>query len=171
MLKRLFRMRDELSFGFYMRDFLFRRILRNNADTTWAVHHTSTIYNPGKIKRGIRVFPGDSPGVYINALNGLEIGDYSDIGPNAGILTANHLKLDLRAHLPSPPVVIGKYCWIGMGAIVLPGVTLGDFTVVGAGSVVTKSFPDGYCVIGGNPAKVIKLQNKEECDAFAKSKE
>lgn len=52
-------------------------------------------------------------------------------------------------------VIIGKKCWIGMNAIILPGVKLGDNTIVGAGSVVTKSFPDGNLVIAGNPAKII----------------
>ena len=50
-----------------------------------------------------------------------------------------------------------------MGAIILPGVTLGDFTIVAAGAVVTKSFPDGHVVLGGNPAKVIKHLEPEKC--------
>lgn len=53
-------------------------------------------------------------------------------------------------------VRIDDYCWIGMNVVVLPGVHLGPRTIVGAGSVVTKSFSDGYCVIAGNPAKKIK---------------
>jgi acetyltransferase-like isoleucine patch superfamily enzyme len=53
-------------------------------------------------------------------------------------------------------VIIGKKCWIGMNAIILPGVQLGDNTIVGAGSVVTKPFPDGNILIAGNPAKIIK---------------
>jgi acetyltransferase-like isoleucine patch superfamily enzyme len=60
--------------------------------------------------------------------------------------------------------------WVAMGAIILPGVKLGDFTTVGAGAIVTKSFPEGYCVIAGNPAKIIKHLDKEACDAYAKWK-
>ena len=56
-----------------------------------------------------------------------------------------------------------------MGSIILPGVVLGDYTIVGAGSVVTKSFKDGYCVIGGNPAKIIKRLNFEDCKMHTSS--
>ncbi len=169
-LKSLFRMRREMSAGFYIADFLFRKILRQNSDTGWAIHHTSTIHNPDRIKRAKNVFPGDSPGVYINAANGIEIGDYTNIGPNVGIISANHDLVNNDKHIVEPPIIIGKFCWMGMGAVILPGVVLGDFTIVGAGAIVTKSFTEGYCVIAGNPARVIKQLNKEECNAFAESK-
>jgi len=169
-LKSLFRMRREMSAGFYLADFLFRRVLRQNSDTGWAVHHTSTIHSPGRIRRGKNVFPGDSPGVYINAANGIELGDYTNIGPNVGIVSANHDLVNNDTHTPEDPIRIGKFCWMGMGAVILPAVVLGDFTIVGAGAIVTKSFPEGYCVIAGNPARVIKQLNKEECNAFAQSK-
>jgi hypothetical protein len=81
-IKDLFSMRREMSIGFYFTDFLFRKILMQNAGVKWAVHHTSTIHSPAKIKRGKSVYPGDSPGVYINAVNGVVIGDYTNIGPN-----------------------------------------------------------------------------------------
>lgn len=52
-------------------------------------------------------------------------------------------------------VVIGNDVWIGTRVIILPGVTIGDHSIIGAGAVVTKSFPD-YSIIGGVPAKLIK---------------
>lgn len=170
-IKDLFRLRREMSVGFYLTDFVFRKIFRQNAGVKWAIHHTSTIHNPEKIVRGKNVFPGDSPGVYINAVNGVRIGDYTNIGPNVGIISSNHDLVNNDAHTVSAPIEIGRFCWMGMNAVILPGVRLADFTIVGAGAVVTKSFNEGYCVIAGNPAKVIKYLNKEECDAFAKGKE
>lgn len=170
LIRSLFGLRKEASIGFYLTDFLFRKILRQNAGVRWAVHHTSTIHNPERIVRGKGVYPGDSPGVYINAGNGVHIGDYTNLGPNVGIVSANHDPVNNDLHTGDTPVVIGRFCWLGMGAVVLPGVTLGDFTIVGAGAVVTKSFPEGYCVIAGNPAKMIKTLDKTTCDRFAAGK-
>ena len=159
-----------MSMGFYLTDFFFRKVLRQNSGVTWAIHHTSTIHNPERITKGMGVFPGDSPGVYINATNGIKIGDYTNIGPNVGLVSANHNFVNNDTHTQEPPIEIGRYCWLGMGAVVLPGVKLGDFTIAGAGAIVTKSFPEGYCVIAGNPARIIKYLNKNECEAFAQSK-
>jgi acetyltransferase-like isoleucine patch superfamily enzyme len=54
-----------------------------------------------------------------------------------------------------PPVRIGRNCWVGMGAMILPGVQIGDGVVIGAGSVVVRDVED-YAVVVGNPAKTIK---------------
>jgi acetyltransferase-like isoleucine patch superfamily enzyme len=62
----------------------------------------------------------------------------------------------LEERADSKPITLGISCWVGMNSVILPGVSLGDHTIVGAGSVVTKSFPDGFCVIAGNPAKLIR---------------
>lgn len=134
----------------------------------WPVHPTSMVINPKNIYCGIETSPGITPGNYIQAIGKIFVGDYTQIGPNVGIISANHDLTDSRNHIKSE-VIIGKYCWIGMGAIILPGVQLGNYTIVAAGSVVTKSFVEGFCVIGGNPAKVIKSINKDEC-IFHKSK-
>lgn len=169
-IRKLFSMRREYPVSFYVTDFIFRRILRQNAGVKWPVHYTATIHNAHKLTIGKDTFPGDSPGVYINAQNGVTIGNYTNLGPNVGIISANHDFINNNLPTDAPPIHIGKYCWLGMGAIILPGIQLGDFTIIGAGSVVTKSFKQGYCIVAGNPAKVIKELNREECDAFAKSK-
>lgn len=85
------------------------------------------------------------------------------MGPNVGILSSNHDLYNRDKNIPEP-VVIGDYCWIGMNSLILPGVTLGPSTIVGGGSIVTHSFPDGYVVIAGNPAKVIKTLDKERVE-------
>ena len=169
-VRKTFRLRPEMSIGFYLTDFLFRKIFRQNSGVSWAIHHTSTIHLPQNIKRGIGVYPGDSPGVYINANNGITIDDYTNIGPNVGLISSNHHPVNNDVQVSTSSIIIGKHCWIGMGAVVLPKVVLGDFTIVGAGAVVTKSFPDGYCVVAGNPAKIIKQLNRSECEEFAARK-
>lgn len=163
-------MRPEMSLSFYAIDFVFRRILRQNTGVKWAVHHTATVHCPEKLTKGIGTYPGDSPGVYINAQNGVTIGDYTNLGPNVGIISANHDYINNESYSNNIPVIIGKHCWLGKDANILPGVCLGDFTIVGAGAIVTKSFKDGYCVLAGNPARVIKQLNKTDCEAFAQSK-
>ena len=91
----------------------------------------------------------------------ITIGKDVHIAGNVGIITQNHNPANPDDHLPGKPVSIGDHCWIGMNAVVLPGVTLGDYTTVGAGSVVTRSFEHGHCVIAGNPAKIIKMIEPE----------
>lgn len=78
----------------------------------------------------------------------VEIGDYSVIGKGSILL----------AHCPingALPASIGRFVYIGFGAIILPGVKLGDFCVVGAGAVVTKSAPPGSVLVG-NPARFLR---------------
>lgn len=171
MIRKLFGMRKEYSAAFYITDFIYRKLFRQNSGVKYPVHFTATIHNADKLKVGKETFPGDSPNVYINAQNGVNIGDYTNLGPSVGIISANHDFVNNSMPSDASPIEIGRFCWMGMNAIILPGVRLGDFTIVGAGAVVTKSFPDGYCVIAGNPAKEIKQLNKAECEAFAKSKQ
>lgn len=82
------------------------------------------------------------------------IGDNTMIAPNVTIATAGHPVLpELREYdyQYNMPVHIGRTCWIGAGAVILPGVTVGDNTVIGAGSVVTKDIPANVVAVG-NPA-------------------
>lgn len=102
-------------------------------------------------------------GCYFRGKGKITIGKGTWIAPNVGIITANHNLDDLNKHDTAKPVTIGEDCWIGMNSMILPGVELGPKTVVGAGSVVTKSFKEGHCVIAGNPARLLrKLEMKNE---------
>lgn len=85
------------------------------------------------------------------------IGDDVTIAGDTKLLTHDNsvIKCDLDATDYYGRISIGDSCFIGMHSILLPGVQLGDHTIVGAGSVVTKSFPNGNVVIAGNPAKPI----------------
>ncbi len=170
MIQKILGLRTDVGLNFYLADFIFRKILQLNGDTPWALHHTSRVIAPENITRGINVYPGDSPGNYIEASNGIFIGDYTNIGPNVGLISANHNLIDNSKHTPAPSIRIGRFCWIGMNAVVLPGIVLGDFTIVGAGAVVTHSYEEGYVVIAGNPAVVIKQLDKTACDQFKKIK-
>ncbi|CAN5412451.1 hypothetical protein BH09SUM1_BH09SUM1_12410 [soil metagenome] len=136
-----------------------RKLTGRHWGVPWPLHCTSTVRSPERVKLGVATFPGDSPGCYIQATNGIEIGDHTNLGPGVGLISANHDPLNNNKWLPSPPIRLGAHCWLGMHAVILPGVTLGDHTTVGAGAVVTKSFPEGHCVIAGNPARKIKDLN------------
>ena len=96
-------------------------------------------------------------GIYFQNFQGkIVIGEGSYIGQNVGLITANHDLMDPDTHQEGKDIILGKKCWIGMNSVILPGVVLGDHTVVGAGSVVTKSFSEGYSIVAGNPAKIIR---------------
>jgi len=141
----------------------WQRVLGYNRHAYWPVHFTSIISGSEQnVYCGIETCPGYSPGCYIQSKGKIYIGDYTQIAPNVGIISANHDLHDNRIHIPSE-VRIGAYCWIGMNAMILPGVTLGDFTIVGAGAVVTKSFEAGHCVLAGNPARVVRSLDPALC--------
>ncbi len=92
------------------------------------------------------------------------IGDYTMIGPNVTIATAGHPVLpELRekAYQFNIDVHICRNVWIGAGAIILPGVTVGDNSVIGAGSVVTKDVPPNVVAVG-NPCKVLREINDHD---------
>lgn len=86
------------------------------------------------------------------------VGDCTMFGPNVVLATAGHPVLpDLRKFgcQFNMPIHIGRNCWLGAGVIVLPGVTIGDNTVIGAGSVVTKDIPANVVAVG-NPCRILR---------------
>lgn len=139
-------------------DGLNRIFLRSNVGVPWPVSSRVHVSN----SQNIKFDPDDlnnfqTLGTYFQGIGEIVIGKGTWIAPNVGLITANHDINDLNKHQPPKKIIIGKACWIGMNSVVLPGVVLGDHTIVGAGSVVTKSFPNGNCIIAGNPAEIIRF--------------
>ena len=118
-----------------------------------------TIVPPFYCDQAKRMKFGKNITINVNAtifpIGSLEIEDNVLIGPDVKIITVNHDLKD-RLHLfHFGRVVIKENAWIGAGAIICPGVTIGKNSVVGAGAVVTKDVPDNV-IVGGNPAKIIR---------------
>lgn len=113
--------------------------------------------NRMKIGRGTWI----GQAAFLHSAGGLEIGDNVGIGPHVSILTSSHKakgKLGvpvMHNRIEFAPVSIGDGCDIGTGAVILPGVNIGEHSIVGAGAVVTKDIP-AYSIAVGNPARVIK---------------
>jgi acetyltransferase-like isoleucine patch superfamily enzyme len=144
-----------------------RNILRLGKPYKFPVSHRSLISDTENIDFHVDDLNNfQSPGLYLQNFSGkIRLGRGTYIGPNVGIITANHDPFDLDRHVSSENVDIGENCWIGMNTVVLPGVMLGTRTIVGAGSVVTKSFPQGHCIVAGNPARLIKHLKPGPCES------
>jgi acetyltransferase-like isoleucine patch superfamily enzyme len=104
-----------------------------------------------KVRRSLAV----SGGCYINAADGLWIGKGTIWAPNVAIVSQDHGRDNLDEAPRTSGIRIGRDCWLGFGSIIMPGVVLGDRTIVGANAVVTRSFSTGDQVIAGVPARVL----------------
>jgi acetyltransferase-like isoleucine patch superfamily enzyme len=160
----------DLTHGGYLwafRSIWQRNILRLARPMPFPAALTSFVFNG----HNIDFHPDDlnnfqSPGTYFQNPSGkIFLGRGCFIGPNVGIITANHSPTDLDTHLTAQDIHIGEKCWIGMNSVILPGVTLGPNTIVGAGSVVNRSFPDGHCLIAGSPARIIRTLDSYNVEA------
>ena len=108
-----------------------------------------------KIRIGRNVFINQNCTMY--DLGGIDIGDDVLIGPNVSLITSGHPiePSRRRAGVTARPIVIGTTVWIAAGVTIIGGVTVGDNSVVAAGSVVTHDVPPNT-LVGGNPARVIR---------------
>ncbi len=148
----------DVGFARYVQYFIFQRILRINGNVPWMVHWSSIVSHPSMIKLGkSKRHAGFMPGCYIQALNGIEFGNNVIIGPGVKLISSNHSLSNFNLYTDDDPIIIGDNCWLGSNSIILSGVLLGNHTIVAAGSVVTKSFPQKNVLIGGAPAKIIKF--------------
>lgn len=112
---------------------------------------------------GRRISIGNNSNLSFNSwlYGDITIGSYVMMGPRITIITENHrfddpdVPMALQGQAESKPVVIDDDVWVGARSIILPGVTVGAHSIIGAGSVVTKDVPP-WSIVGGNPAKVIR---------------
>jgi carbonic anhydrase/acetyltransferase-like protein (isoleucine patch superfamily) len=132
---------------------LCQRVLRLNDQVPFMVHFTSRVAGDVSIGPDVWKSLALSGGCYLQGINGIRIGGGTLIAPGVKIISADH-DLEHGGWLPAPPIEIGTDCWIGANAVILPGVTLGDGVIVGAGAVVTRSFDDGVRVVGV-PARAV----------------
>lgn len=100
------------------------------------------------------------------------VGDYTMFGPNVTVATAGHPilpKLRRQGYQYNAPVHIGKNCWIGAGVLIMPGINIGDNSVIGAGSVVTRDIPPNVVAVG-NPCRVLREINEHDKEYYFKDR-
>lgn len=139
-------------------DAVCRILLHPNKELPWPISYKTTVTHP----ENIEFDPDDilnfhAPGAYFQAIDAKAVikkGTF--IAPNVGLSAANHDPDDLTKRTPGKSIKIGKNSLIEMNAVLLPGVELGARAIVGADEVLTKSFPEGNCVLAGNSAEIIR---------------
>lgn len=143
----------------------------SNAETYLKMHDRSVLIVNGDFKAfygtSIEIFPGGTltlgkgyanSGCVIACAKSITIGEGAAIARGVYIYDSDHHEMivDKGSPINSPaPVTIGNHVWIGVGAIILKGVTIGDGAVIAAGAVVTRDVPP-RCLAAGNPARVVK---------------
>ena len=116
---------------------------------------TGVCFDRVKLGKGVMIMNN----CLMMARGGITIDDHAMVAANAQLISNNH-DLHDRMLLTCKPVHIGKDVWIGAGATILPGVTVGDNAVVAAGAVVTKDVAPNT-IVGGNPAKLIRVIDEQ----------
>src|SRR5579863_5210024 len=134
---------------------LFSELIGQKVDESFLLIPPFYTAGGDEIRVGRNVFVNQNCTFY--DLGGLDIADDVMIGPNVSIITAGHpLEPSLRRNVTvGKPIVIEKNVWIAAGATIIGGVTVGENSVVAAGSIVTRDVPPNT-LVGGNPARVIR---------------
>ena len=148
--------------GFFFRSLLYKLLLKSKGPDLYIYPGVHMIFSR-KICIGQRV--AINTGTYIDGRGEVRIGNYVMIGPNCLIVSCEHgyARTDVPMYqqpIKYAPIVISDDVWIGGNAVIKSGVTIGEGSVVAAGTVVTSDVPS-YCVFGGVPGKVIKYRRTE----------
>ena len=124
------------------------------------------IGSKARFGNGFNIEIGDYSGIGINARvpSNIIIGSYVMMAPNVTIINSNHvydsivIPMMMQGYKTYKPIVIDDDVWIGNNVIILPGRKINKGSIIAAGSVLTKDFPE-YSIVGGNPAKLLKIRN------------
>ena len=154
-------------FGIYLLNSFNKRILGVNRKGDFLLNFTSRVNSPinlivlkGDDNSSVYLSLATSGGCYYQAINGIEIGEGTIWSNNCSFISSNHSFTDLKMHVKAKKIIIGKNVWFGSNCVVLPEVIIGDYSIIGAGSIVTKKFPE-YSIVVGNPAKLIAKRCKQ----------
>lgn len=134
-------------YGVIRRYWFFQKVLRINGRVPWPVDFRSKVFHHDKIQKGVICEPGDSPGMYVNAAGGMQLGNNIEFGPNVVLSSVNHYKYDYRKTGMAKGITIGDNVWIGANAVVTAGSKIGSNVIVGAGVVVRGTIPDNCTVV------------------------
>ena len=147
--------------GVYVINSIYKKIFRVCASADFLLNHSSTCNQPTKItiadkddNESVYKCFASCGSCYYQAINGIYMGKGTIWAPGCHFISANHSFKDLAKSQPAPPVRIGDYVWIGGNVSVLPSVAIGNHSVIGAGSVVTKKIEE-YTIAAGSPARPI----------------
>ena len=137
---------------------LMRELFYNQIGENSIVYNQLTVVRPKNVKIGKNVTVMN--GALMMSAGGITLEDNVLIAANVQLISNNHDPYD-RYIITCKPILIKEGAWVGAGATILPGVTVGKHAIIGANSVVSKDIPD-YAVAVGCPAKVIKYLEKEK---------
>ena len=137
---------------------LMKELFYNQIGENSIIYNQLTVVRPKNVTIGKNVTVMN--GVLMMSAGGITIEDNVMIAANVQLISNNHDPYD-RYVITCKPILIKEGTWIGAGATILPGVTIGKYAIIGANSIVNKNIPD-YGVAVGSPAKVIKYLEKEK---------
>ena len=137
---------------------LMKELFYNQIGENSIIYNQLTVVRPKNVTIGKNVTVMN--GVLMMSAGGITIEDNVMIAANVQLISNNHDPYD-RYVITCKPILIKEGAWIGAGATILPGVTIGKYAIIGANSIVNKNIPD-YGVAVGSPAKVIKYLEKEK---------
>ena len=154
-----------IGLGVVLVNWFVQRLLRVNGRCRQSVHFSSRVSFPDRIEwlgdvlcREAEICLASSNGSYIQARNGLKIDRSARFASGVKLISANHEVEDRARFAASGPIELSRNVWLGANVVVLPGVHIGENTIIGAGSVVTRDIPANV-VAAGVPCRVMRALN------------